>query len=181
MNEPRIREKAEKDRNWLEQKLRSVPGFSGYLEKEERRETDKKLREHLANRLGQTRSRLDPVMRELTDRGGMETFDLVEKLDRVKKALEKLTDRIQYASYGYSGLFDVVKIREPELDRLYRFDVALLERVEEMQNAVESLEDADLSPEEMRERVKEVLQLSREFDEHLDARRELLMSESSQE
>ena len=181
MQDPDIRAKAKKDRNWLQETLRGIPGFRGYLEKEERRNTDKILREHLARKLERVRKELDPVMRELSDRGGMETFGAINELDRVKKALEKLVGRVRYASYGYSGVFDAVKVREKELDRLYRFDVALLERVEEVENTVKSLTDADLTAEELKQRVEDALRLCREFDEHFDSRQEMLSSESSEE
>jgi hypothetical protein len=176
MKEPNIREKAKEDRTWLEKLGRIVPGFSGYLRKEERRDTDKILREHLAKRLERVRERLDPAMRDLTDQGGFDTLSVVNDLDRVKKALDRLIGRIRYASYGYSGLFDAVKIKEDELDRLYRFDVALIERIQSLEDAIDGLTDPSVSSDERQDRARAAIQACREFDEHLDSREEMLTS-----
>ena len=180
MQDPNIREKAKEDRNWLQKLARLVPGFSGYVEKEERRNTDKILREHLAKRLERVRERLDPVMRDLTDEGGFDNLSVVNDLDRIKKVLDRLIGRVRYASYGYSGLFDAVKIKEKELDRLYKFDVALLERVDVIEGAVDEVTDAGLSAEEREERARTAREACREFDEHLDSRREMLTSEPAE-
>lgn len=177
MPAPDIRGKAEKDRNWLEQKLRAIPGFHGYLEKEERRNTDRILREHLAGRLDRLRERLDPVMRDLSDRGGFDMMDLTAKVDRVKKALERLVARVRYASYGYSGVFDAVKVREKELDRLYEFDLALMERIEALGEVVAEIGEALSSPDRMKEAIDAALDLAREFDEHFDGRTQLITTE----
>lgn len=180
MQEPNIRDKAKQDRNWLQKLGRIVPGFSGYLRKEERRDTDKILREHLAKRLERVRKRLDPVMRDLTDQGGFDTLSVVNDLDRVKTVLDRLISRVRYASYGYSGLFDAVKIKDDELDRLYQFDVALLERVDTLEEAIDGLTDAGLSSDERQSRARSAIQACREFDEHLDSREEMLTSEPAE-
>ena len=89
MTTPNIRQKAAGDRNWLERIGHVIPGFRGYLEKEERRATDKLLREHIAQRLDQLRGQLDPVMRDLTDRGG---FDML--CARVREARARRNSRL---------------------------------------------------------------------------------------
>ncbi len=162
-----IREKAAGNRNWVERLLHHVPGFQGYLGKEERRETDKLLRTQLATRLTQLSRRLDPIMRDLTDSGGLSA---VGQVDRVKKAVGRLADKIEHAAYGYSGFFDVVKVREAELDRLYEFDVALVERVHALEDVINRLPSALMNPEGLRPTLQKVLGMAREFDEHIDRR-----------
>lgn len=180
MNDPDIRKKAEKDRNWLQEKLRRIPGFHGYLEKEERRNTDRLLREHLAERIEKLRRRLDPIMRDLTDSGGFEGMEVVEEIDRLKKALERLGARIRYASYGYSGVFDAVKVREEELDRLYAFDAVLVERVEDLETTLEEMGESIDSTAEPKEAVDRALFLARELDEYFDRRTELITTNPEQ-
>lgn len=174
MNTPDFRTNAENNRNLIERIGHAVPGFRGYLEKEERRNSDRLLREHLAQRLDRLREKLDPVMRDITNRGGFGTLGLVNELDRVKKALERLVARIRYASYGYSGLFDVDKVKEPELDKLYEFDVALVERINQLEEAMTKLTEPDTGDDALKNAVQQTLTLSREFDEHLDARSVLI-------
>lgn len=174
MTTPNIRQKAAGDRNWLERIGHVIPGFRGYLEKEERRATDKLLREHIAQRLDQLRGQLDPVMRDLTDRGGFDMLGLVNDLDRVKKAMERLRGRIQFASYGYSGMFDAVKIRETELDRLYEYDAGLLDLVDALAQKIDVLDDPGKPADDLKAAVREALQACRDFDQTIDGRDQVL-------
>src|SRR3990170_2263681 len=48
-----------RDRNWLEELLRRVPGFRGYLEKEYRRESDKLQRDWMADCLQRAKAGLE--------------------------------------------------------------------------------------------------------------------------
>ncbi|MBU0638936.1 MAG: hypothetical protein KKB50_08740 [Planctomycetes bacterium] len=166
-----IRERAHQDRNWLQRVLHALPGFHGYLGKEERRESDKLLREHLATKLVQLRRRLDPVIQELTSGSGLL---LVGEVDRVKTALDRLAARLRHAEYGYSGLFDAVKIREAELDRLYEFDAALLDRIEQMGEVLGAATAAAGNSNQLRLEIGRLRTLTREFDEHIDGRMHML-------
>jgi len=40
--------------------------------------------------------------------------------------------RIRYADRGYAGFFDAVKVTEQTLDRVYAFDLALVESIDEI-------------------------------------------------
>jgi hypothetical protein len=117
----------------IETWMRKIPGVRSYKEREHRRETDKKLREHLASRLQEFRSQVKKVTLDLTTKGQMESL---AKLDRFSSRLQQMADTIRYASYGYSGIFDLDKIREEELDRLYSFDLSLVEELERIQKSV---------------------------------------------
>ena len=176
-----FRQKPANDRNWLERIGHKIPGFRGYLEKEERRTTDKLLRDHIAQRLEQLRGDMDPLMRDLTNRGGFDMLKLVNELDRVKKAVERLRGRIQYASYGYSGMFDAVKVRENELDRLYQYDVQLLDLVDDLQEKFVVLTDPLKSAKELEGALRQVLQNCREFDRKIDDREQILQASPTNE
>jgi len=126
----------------IETWMRKIPGVRSYKEREHRRETDKKLREHLASRLQEFRSQVKKVTLDLTTKGQMESL---AKLDRFSSRLQQMADTIRYASYGYSGIFDLDKIREEELDRLYSFDLSLVEELERIQKSVEEIGPASTS------------------------------------
>ena len=127
-----------------------IPGVRTYREREHRRETDKKLREHLASRLQEIRSRLKKVVLDLSTKGQMESLG---KLDRLSSHLQQIADTVRYASYGYSGIFDVEKIREDELNRLYTFDLLLVDDLERIQKSVEEIGPAS-SPAEREKKVE---------------------------
>ncbi len=129
--------------------LNRIPGIRTYEDREHRRETDKRLREHLAARLQGTRSQLSRVVLGFTQKGELGP---VADLDRLSAHIQQIADTIRYASYGYSGVFDLPKIREQELDQLYNFDLALMGNVEQIQAIAEGLENAaaDALPNQIR-------------------------------
>ena len=123
-------------RNWLERLGDKIPGYSGYVAKERRRDADKLHREHLAERLRAAKQPLNDTMRELSSSGRL--FE-VGPVDRTLKKLDQVENRVRFASYGYAGFFDAVKIEEPQLERIYRFDLALVEKVEEFERQAREL------------------------------------------
>lgn len=124
------------EKDFLERLADRIPGLAGYRAREARRDTDKRLREHLARRLDRGREHLDRARRELLAAGGLEGLDGVGGVD---KRLQRAADTLRHASYGYSGLFDALKIREDELDRIYRYDGDLLEEVEGIERALQTV------------------------------------------
>ena len=158
--------------DFLEKAIRLIPGYKGYKRKEERRDNDQLLRMTLVKKLEHARSK----GREIT--GGLRgpaALKAVTDLDRVDKRLEKLIDEIRFAARGYRGLFDMHKVRENELDQLYRFDVELVENVQDVEKAIEELAAAARSELEMAPHIKAVVDLLLDFSEKMDSRSELMI------
>jgi hypothetical protein len=131
------------EKNFLERIASYVPGVSGYREREQRRETDRRLREYLAGRVDEARGAIDALRRRITEAGDLKLLNDVAHLD---KTLQKSASSLRYADYGYSGLFDQVKIREAELDRIYAYDLALLAEVQALAEDVGRLASEALGP-----------------------------------
>jgi hypothetical protein len=123
-------------RDWIDKISSKIPGYSGYHDKEHRRDMDKMHRESLANRLRSIKSPVMDVMKDLTSTGRL--FE-TSPVDTVLKKLDKIENRVRFASYGYAGFFDAVRIEETQLDMIYRFDLALVEKVEAIEAAAENL------------------------------------------
>jgi hypothetical protein len=123
-------------RTWLEELLHRLPGFHGYLEKENRRESDALQRQSLADKLERSKRALNDYTRLLADR--KQTAQLPQ-YDRLRGRIDKLIGRIRGAMAGYSGVFDLVRVEEPLLDRIYEHDVLLMDRVEMVSSEVEKL------------------------------------------
>lgn len=157
-------------RNWLERLTSKIPGYSGYVDRERRRDIDKIHREHLADRLRALKSPLTDLIRELTNSGRL--FE-VGPVDAAVKKLDHLENRVRFASYGYSGFFDVVKIEEAQLDLIYRFDLALVERVDNIEAKISELKsnsgNADGLKTGCANLVSEIDQANRAFDERYNA------------
>ena len=126
-------------RNWLERLGEKIPGFRGFQDRELRREVDRMQREHLADELGRIKSVVRRAAARMTDRGMIGTLDQFDRLDR---RLDGLSQKIRFSDYGASGLFDVEKIGEAELERLYEFDLSILGDVERIASTTAGLEAA---------------------------------------
>ena len=157
-------------RNWLERLGDKIPGYAGYVAKERRRDVDKMHREHLAERLRSAKQPLTDLMRELSSTGRL--FE-VGPVDRVLKKLDQVENRIRFASYGYAGFFDAVKIEEPQLDAIYRFDLSLVEKVEEFERLARELAGKSATADGLKTAASEVEgaadDLNRTFDERYRA------------
>ncbi len=131
---------AAKDRmNFLERLLKGLPGISGYVDKELRRDADKRLRELIAGELEELKQSLLSVQLLLLEGKGLLWMDNV---DTAVQKLQLLVDRIRTAAYGYAGLFDPVQIGAAELNALQRFDQMIAERVADVRTAIQNLRTA---------------------------------------
>jgi hypothetical protein len=128
-----------------------VPGVGTYREREKRRETDKRIREHVAGGLQDTRGQLKRAMLDFSRNG---KADLLIDLDHLSAQIQQMADTIRYASYGYGGIFDLEKVREEEINRLCSFDLSLKEDAEKLQGKIGEMTPA-LSGEELRRKIVE--------------------------
>jgi hypothetical protein len=87
--------------------------------------------------------------------------------------LQTFIDRVRTASYGYGGFFDAVRVKEDDLDRVYQFDVSLLDYVERIEAAIQHARDG-LMGEELPTLLRTIRDLSREANSTFDRRREFL-------
>lgn len=134
-----LTEKVQGSRNKVEALAAKIPGYRGYKQREERREADKLLRLHIARQYEKQLARLNDLQYTLTSQ---KRLDLVMVLERAATKLQLLIDRIKTASYGYTGLFDAVKVDEQALDKLYDFDEGLLSGVDQVAALLSSLDEA---------------------------------------
>ncbi|MEA3352106.1 MAG: hypothetical protein U9Q82_15990, partial [Chloroflexota bacterium] len=114
-----------------------IPGFGGYIERQNRRTADKELRETVADRFEELWQRVSAVQADLLNQGGIL---YVDDLEKAALKLRTFIDKVRRAAYGYSGFFDAVKINEDELTRVYQYDAAMLEMVDEVGHAIDNVE-----------------------------------------
>jgi hypothetical protein len=155
-------------RNFLEDVMRRLPGFRGYLEREYRRESDELQRNWLADRLQRSKRAIDELARQLADAAAV---DLLPQIDRLRVRLDRLLGRVRGAMQGYSGLFDLVRIDVHLLDRVYEHDAALDEQADAFATAAEQL------PGEQEQALAAISDLLGQIDQierHWDAREDML-------
>src|SRR5580700_9828607 len=126
-------ERAQGQRNLLERLGAKIPGYRGFQDRELRRDVDKLQREHLAAELGRLKAQLGNRARDYTDAGQLAALAAFGRLDR---QVDGLQQTIRFSDYGASGLFDPVKINEPELERLYAFDLSIVDDLGEVERAI---------------------------------------------
>lgn len=130
----------ESEKNMMEKLADAIPGLKGYRDKEARRDTDKRLREYMAGRIDGARKTLDEAKRIMVSQ---KQLDGLADVDRLSQKLFKNANAIRFASYGYSGFFDQVKIQEAELDRIYQYDLSLISDIEALEASVKQTNKQD--------------------------------------
>lgn len=120
-------EKAKSEMRLSERIIAALPGFRGYKEKELRRESDKLIRNHLYERLMKARSDLKEVFQQLSQQ---RRFEVLNDMDILVTKYDRVAEKINHASYGYAGFFNVIKVDEEKLDKMIEFDTQLIDEVE---------------------------------------------------
>lgn len=166
--------KAKDETRLSERILGAIPGFHGYKEKELRRESDKLIRNHLYQKLSEAKNDLKTVFQKLSDR---RMFEVMTEMDRLLAKFDRVAEKVNHASYGYSGFFDVVKIDEAKLDRMIDFDNQLVDDVDSIDGEVEAFK-ADVMKgkfEKAKEHVQGLTEAIEAFEEAFDKRSEAIM------
>jgi hypothetical protein len=114
-----------------------IPGFKGYVERQNRRDADKLLRDTVARRFDEQWKRVSQLQNDMVSNG---QIAYVDDLEKAAIKLRTFIDKISTAPRGYSGLFDAVKINEAELEKVYQFDAAFFELADQVKNAVDNVE-----------------------------------------
>jgi hypothetical protein len=153
-----------------------LAGFVGYVDRENRREADKLLREAIAQRYEEQWSRISELQRQLVSEGQLE---LVDDLEAATIKLRAFVDRVKGASYGYAGFFDAVRIHSDELEKVYEYDVALLEGVQNLANAVDNV-TASFGTDGLPAAIRHLIGLSQEAIDTYNRRDETILTTSSE-
>ncbi len=151
-----------------------IPGFRGYKEKELRRESDKLLRNHLNLKLSTAKTDLKTIFQKLADR---RYFDVLTDMDRLVAKIDRVTEKVNHASYGYTGFFDAVKVKEAALDRMIDFDNNLISEIDAVNVEVDTFK-ADLASGEtknLKARIQAVTDKLESLEDTFDKREEVIL------
>lgn len=133
-----IREKIREDRGLIKKLELAIPGFRGYRKREDLRISDSLLRRLLVKRLKDISVEMEECRRIFT--AEME-LPLLDDVGRIMNGLDVITNRIEHAEQGYSGISADYKIEEEELNTLYEWDLSLLENIEKIQQKIKNLKE----------------------------------------
>jgi len=166
-------ERIKSEQNPLEKIVSKIPGFDGYMERQQRRSADKILRETIADRFEEQWQRISALQEDLVNQGEL---SYVDDLEKAALKLRTFIDRIRRASYGYAGFFDAVKVNQEELTRIYQYDAAMLEMVDEIGRAIDNVE-ASIGTDGLPAAIRNLVTRARESVELFNRRKEVITEE----
>jgi len=119
--------------------LDRIPGYRGYRDKEDRRDADRRVRDHLVTAYTAQLNRVQQVARGMATQRRLSD---VGPVDDFAQTLQHFIDRVRTATYGYGGLFGSRDVNAAALDQLRLFDGSLLAGVDELNGPIAQLEAA---------------------------------------
>jgi hypothetical protein len=147
-----------------------IPGFNGYIEANARRDSDKLVREALFSRFRELEGQVSGLQSELGSSG---EIDFIDDLEKSAIKLRTFADRVRTARRGYAGLFDAVKVKPEDLDRLLAYDNAMLDLVDQVKAAIDNVQ-ASIGTDGLPASVRNLESVSRQCVETFDRREEIL-------
>lgn len=158
-------------RGSFERLVARIPHFQGYMDKAARRTADRMIRDHVASALAQRINRLAQIEKRLLDADGLHYMSATRS---AKSRLQTFHDRVKAAAPGYGGLFEEHKIRDEELEKLYNFDEAQLRYLDQIDEALNALEQAVTSKAGIEEAIAGLEKVANEANEAFSLREDVL-------
>lgn len=149
-----------------------IPGFKGYIERQNRRDADKVLRDTVARRFEDQWRRASQLQSDLVSNG---QIAFVDDIERAAIKLRTFIDKISTAPRGYSGMFDAVKINENELESIYQFDAAFFDLAEQVGRGLDNVEASLGDPAALPAAIRNVTTLARQAVETYNRRSEAVI------
>ncbi|MFN8433899.1 MAG: hypothetical protein U0V18_07755 [Anaerolineales bacterium] len=148
-----------------------IPGFSGYVERQNRRDADKLLRETVARRFEEQWTRASSLQVDMVNNG---MLSYVDDMEKASLALRTFIDKISTAARGYSGMFDAVKINEKELEAIYQFDAAFFDLADQVKSGLDNVEASMGDETALPAAIRNITSLSRLAVETFERRSEIV-------
>ena len=136
---PDIRQSVQEDRGILKKIQNVIPGFRGYRKREDIRAADSLLRVQMADRMRDVKGGIEESRRMLVDNM---MIDHVEQVGGIINKLMAVEGRVRHAEQGYTGFSPAVRIEEEELNRLYEYDLMMVQSINDLTRLSGELKNA---------------------------------------
>jgi len=156
--------------------LSKIPGFKGYIERSNRRASDKLLRDVIADRFEEQWKAISALQRQVISDGAIE---YVDDLEGAAIKLRQFIDRVRNAAYGYAAFFDAVKVNEEELANIYQYDLGLLEMADEVGRSIGNVE-ASLGTDGLPASIRHLTSVAAECVEAFNRRSDVILVASGE-
>jgi hypothetical protein len=137
---PDIRQKVEEDRGLMKKIQLMVPGYRGYRQRDDLRDSDKLLRLELAKRLKLQRSELEELRQTLVTNNPMSKN--LAPIGGVISQYKKVEGLMAHGESGYSGISADIRIGVPELNQLYEYDAGMVDAINFVEQSIGLLRGA---------------------------------------
>ncbi len=142
--------------NFFERIGNHIRGYKGYATREEKRNTDKKMRDGLAEKIRQSEIAIINHQEQLLKTGEMQRC---QEWEIARKALNTVYSQIKNAVYGESSFFSDQQLKEDELEEIYSLDLSMTEHVVLIAKTVEVDINEQMSAGFITQQVKGIVQI----------------------
>jgi len=148
-----------------------IPGYKGYKQRDESRQTDKLFREYLSKQLGEDSIKLESTKADIS-RGG--NLAALNPADQASKVMVRVRDRLRFANYGFhAGLFGSAA-ENAMLKQVEEFDKSLVDDREAVRAQVQEIENVLADGGEVAPEFQKLTRLLRDFDDKLNRREAII-------
>ncbi len=134
--EDKYMEKSKQDRGIFEKISLYIPGYSGYRQRNMRRDIDRLVRSHVAMSIKEVKTVMNDLKRQVMENGDMQS---VKTMERIATKIDTYMKTIESAESGYSGMWETIKTNEGDLDAIIEWDEKLVVGSEELKELLRGL------------------------------------------
>ncbi len=163
------------DQDFIKKIIGKIPGFNGYIERQNRRASDYLLRQVIAERYEEQWKRVSAVQREMISQGDIVSID---DLEAAAVKIRQFVDRVKNAAYGYASFFENIKVGEDQLSKIYEYDSALLQGIDEVSRAVDNIE-ASLGTDGLPAAIRNLVTIAGNAVEAFNRRAEVILGQET--
>jgi hypothetical protein len=147
--------------------LNRIPGYSGYRDKENRRDIDRAVRDRLVADLTSRAERAERLAQQLAEQRQIQS---VSNVNHVVQAIRSFSDRVNTASYGYGGLFGQRDVDAGALDQIRLFDESMFAGLDQIDGGLSDLESAVSAAGDIATAAKSITDAVASLNERWDTR-----------
>jgi len=126
----------DRNKNFFDKIGSLLPGYSGYVERDGRRNCDKVLREGITSQLNEIEKILYEKINEALKAKDKEQM---KEIEEVRKQINTFSSKVKYAPHGATAFFSDNQIKEDELYKIYQMDLDLAEATDNLHKNITEL------------------------------------------
>ncbi|MFX1449931.1 MAG: hypothetical protein ACFFCM_03745 [Promethearchaeota archaeon] len=147
--------------------MKSIPGYRGYKKKEERRETDRVVRDKAIRLLKESEDNMVSTLESAVNAGNKDLMKLIEK---ARGDIHNYITKIKTAEYGYAPGWNIVAIQEKLLEATIACDSELILMAQDLKEYTSDISSRAFGKEDVTDQVSEVIKKMDDFREKFQER-----------